>query len=96
MPAETKRQNITMKQEIRLGTTKKKQEFLCEIPLCLRDDNQYSSPRKEQKFFDSTTSEKDLKLFNLKLDFTEQGFTCVRSKNNGNLLPVATDKGIIS
>ena len=39
MPAETKRQNITMKQEIRLGTTKKKQEILCEIPLRLRDDN---------------------------------------------------------
>ena len=49
MPAETKRQNITMKQEIRQGTTKKKQEILCEIPLCLRDDNQYLNPRKEQK-----------------------------------------------
>ena len=49
MPAETKRQNITKKQEIRLGTTKKKQEILSEIPLCLRDDDQYSNPRKEQK-----------------------------------------------
>ena len=59
-----------MKQEIRLGTAKKNQEILCEIPLCLPDDNQYSNPRKEQKF-DSISSEKHLKLSNLKLDFTE-------------------------
>ena len=31
----------TMKQEIGLGTTEKNQGILCEIRVCLRDDNQY-------------------------------------------------------
>ena len=67
---ETKRQNITMKQEIRLGTTKKNQEILCKIRICLHGDNRCSNPRKEQNF-NSRSSEKHLELSNLKLDFTE-------------------------
>ena len=67
---ETKKQNITMKQEIKLGTTTKNQEILCEIRIYLRDDSQCSNPRKEQKF-DLRSSEKHLELSNLKLDCTE-------------------------